>query len=140
MFSNFHSGPGLKSRPGEDVMATPERLRRVLDLFPKMRMVVAHFGGFQMVEDAKKFLLGRELYVDTSYPPGLCFQPRAWVIDLIERHDPKRILFGTDTPFARQKEEVEYILNLPITTDLKEKILWKNGWDLLGLSQTVKSS
>jgi len=115
-------------------MATPERLRRVLDLFPKMRMVVAHFGGFQMIEEAKKYLLGRDLYIDTSYPPGLCYQSIDWVLDLVQRHDPNRILFGTDTPFARQKEDVEYILKLPISLDLKEKILWKNGWGLLGFS------
>ncbi len=137
MFSIFHSGPGLKSRSGEEVMATPKRLRRVLDLFPKMRMVVAHFGGFQMIEDEKKYLLGREVYVDTSYPPGVCFQPQDWVLDLIQSHDPNRILFGTDTPFARQKEEVEYILRLPIPTHLKEKILWENGCNLLGLCQRV---
>ncbi len=134
MFFIFHSGPGLKLRPGEEVMATPERLRRVLDLFPKMRMVVAHFGGFQMIEEAKKYLLGRDLYIDTSYPPGLCYHSIDWVLDLVQRHDPNRILFGTDTPFARQKEDVEYILKLPISLDLKEKILWKNGWDLLGFS------
>jgi hypothetical protein len=54
---------------------------------------------------------------------------------MIQRHDPDRILFGTDTPYARQKEDSEYVLRLPISSDLKEKILWKNGCRLLGLPE-----
>lgn len=135
MFMIFHSGPGLMSRPGDEVLAPPERIARLLHLFPKISMIVAHFGGFRMTEEAKKHLLGKDIYIDTSYPPGLCFQPQDWILDLIQRHDPERILFGTDSPFARQKEDVEYLLNLPISTDLKEKILWKNGKNLLGLSE-----
>ncbi len=133
MFMIFHSGPGLLAKENEEILATPERIARVLNIFPKISMVVAHFGGAQMTEEAKKHLLGRDIYIDTSYPPGLCFQPKEWTIDLIERHDPERILFGTDTPFARQKEDIEYLLSLSISDDLKEKILWKNGRELLGL-------
>jgi len=135
MFFIFHSGPGLMAKPGEEVMATPERIARLLHIFPKISMVVAHFGGFHMTDEARKHLLGKEVYIDTSYPPGLCLQSQDWVIDRIQRHDSDRILFGTDTPFARQKEDVQYLLNLPISMDLKEKILWKNGRKLLGLPE-----
>jgi predicted TIM-barrel fold metal-dependent hydrolase len=135
MFMIFHSGPGLISTPEEEVLAAPERIGRLLRTFPKAPMIIAHFGGFHMTEEAKKHLLGKEVYIDTSYPPGLCFQPKDWVLDLIHRHDPDRILFGTDTPFARQKEDVEYLLSLPLSDDLKEKILWKNGMKLLGMGK-----
>jgi predicted TIM-barrel fold metal-dependent hydrolase len=135
MFFIFHSGPGMRTKPGEEILATPERIKRLLDIFPKMTMVVAHFGGFHMFEEAKKHLLGKNVYMDTSYPPGLCFQPPEWVLEMIHGHNPDRILFGTDTPFARQKEDAEYILRLPISEDLKEKILWKNGRRLLGLPE-----
>ena len=135
MFLIFHSGPGLIMKPGEEVMGTPERMGRLLEIFPTITLVVAHFGGFRMIEEAKKHLLGKQVYLDTSYPPGLCFEPQDWVLDMIRGHDPDRILFGTDTPYARQKEDVDYILRLPISTDLKEKILWKNGSKLLGLGE-----
>jgi predicted TIM-barrel fold metal-dependent hydrolase len=135
MFMIFHSGPGLVSKLEEEVLATPERIARLLRIFPKASLVIAHFGGFHMTEEAKKHLLGKEVYIDTSYPPGLCFQPKDWVLDLIHRHDPERILFGTDTPFARQKEDAEYLLSLPISDDLKEKILWRNGMKLLGIGK-----
>lgn len=131
LFLIFHSGPGLTMKPGEEVMGTPERIGRLLDVFPRMKVVVAHLGGFHMIEEAKKHLLGREVYIDTSYPPGLCFQSRDWVVETIEGHDPDRILFGTDWPYARQKEDAEYILRLPISPELKEKILWENGMELL---------
>jgi hypothetical protein len=54
---------------------------------------------------------------------------------MIQRHNPDRILFGTDTPYASQKRDAEYILQLPISTEIKEKILWKNGCRLLGLPE-----
>jgi hypothetical protein len=135
MFLIFHSGAGLVMKPGEEVMGTPERIARLLDVFPRMTLVVAHFGGFRMLEEARKHLMGKNVYVDTSYPPGLCFESKDRVLDMIQRHDPDRILFGTDTPYASQKNEAEYILQLPISMELKEKILWKNGCRLLGLSE-----
>jgi predicted TIM-barrel fold metal-dependent hydrolase len=135
MFLIFHSGPGLAMKPGEEVMGTPERMARVLDAFPKMTLIVAHFGGFRMLAEARKHLIGKNVYIDTSYPPGLCFEPQKRILDMILSHDPDRILFGTDTPYARQKEDSEYILRLAISSDLKEKILWQNGSKLLGLSE-----
>lgn len=135
LFAIFHSGPGLVSTPGEEVLATPKRFRALLDTFPDMVMVIAHFGGFHMIEESKKHLLGENIYIDTSYPPGLSFQSQDWVLDILHRHDPERILFGTDTPFASQKEDAAFILDLPIPAELKEKILWKNGQRLLGLNE-----
>lgn len=135
LFVIFHSGPGLVMKPGGEVMGTPERIARVLKVFPKMTLVVAHFGGFRMIEEAKKHILGKNVYIDTSYPPGLCFECQDWVLHMIHGHDPDRILFGTDTPYARQKEDAEYILRLPLSTELKEKILSKNGCKLLGLNE-----
>jgi predicted TIM-barrel fold metal-dependent hydrolase len=135
MFLIFHSGPGLAMKPGEEVMGTPERMARVLDAFPRITLIVAHFGGFRMLDEARKHLIGKNVYIDTSYPPGLCFEPQKRILDMILSHDPDRILFGTDTPYARQKEDSEYILRLAISSDLKEKILWQNGSKLLGLSE-----
>jgi len=135
MFLIFHSGPGLAMKPGEEVMGTPERMARLLDVFPKMTLVAAHFGGFRMLEEARKHLIGKNVYIDTSYPPGLCFESKDRVLDMIQRHNPDRILFGTDTPYASQKRDAEYILQLPISTEIKEKILWKNGCRLLGLPE-----
>ena len=66
-----------------------------------------------MIDEARKHLIGKNVYIDTSYPPGLCFESQDWVLDMIQGHDPDRILFGTDTPYASQKEDAEYILRLP---------------------------
>jgi len=108
-------------KPGEEVMGTPERMARLLDVFPKMTLVVAHFGGFRMLEEARKHLIGKNVYIDTSYPPGLCFEAKDRVLDMIQRHDPDRILFGTDTPYASQKRDAEYILQLPSPRSLRRR-------------------
>lgn len=132
MFLIFHSGKGLENDSAE-ILSTPEKIAKLLKVFPKMKIVVAHFGGYKMIEESKKFLLGKDVYFDTSYPPGLCFQDKKWVLHMINNHDPEKIIFGTDAPFARQKEDIEYILKLPISQDLKENILYKNANRLLGL-------
>ena len=133
MFIIFHSGKGLGENHGSEVLSTPERISKLLDIFPNIKTVIAHFGGYKMIEESKKHLLGKDVYFDTSYPPGLCFQDKKWVLDMINHHDPDKIIFGSDSPFARQKEDIEYILNLPISQDLKEKILYRNAKRLLGL-------
>ncbi len=135
MFIIFHSGRGLGEDHGTKVLSTPEKIVKILNIFPKLKIVVAHFGGYKMIEESKEHLLGKDVYFDTSYPPGLCYQQKDWVLHMIQNHDPDKILFGTDSPFARQKEDIEYILNLPISQDLKEKILYKNAQNLLGLER-----
>lgn len=135
MFLIFHSGRGLGEDHGSEVLSTPERIGKLLNIFPNIKMVIAHFGGYKMIEESKRHLLGKNVYLDTSYPPGLCFQDKKWVLDMIYHHDPDKILFGTDSPFSRQKEDIDYIMNLPISQELKERIFYKNAQDLLGLER-----
>ena len=71
----FHSGDELS--PEMVVRATPERLLAVRQKFPGLKMISAHFGGFRQWEGVKKYLLGKDIYFDTSaffgyLPDGTC--------------------------------------------------------------------
>ena len=62
----FHAGLDIKCP--DDIHATPERVIRVLKLFPKTTMVMAHLGGNMLWEEVYEKLAGisENLYFDTA--------------------------------------------------------------------------
>lgn len=109
--------------------SSPRRLARVLDAFPKLKVIAAHLGGWSSWDDARHYVLGRDLYVDTSSCTWAL--PPEEVTALIREHGVKRVLFGTDYPVTSHLEELERFNSLPLTPQEKEKILWENAEKLL---------
>ena len=144
----FHAGDEIKPVPL--IYSTPERLARVLDAMQSeidnynyrvqiesnsqgpVKIVAAHLGGYRMWDQVEEHLLGRDLYFDASYVFG--HLDLACAIQTIRSHGIDRILFGSDFPFARQREDIQAIQQLDITQEEKEKILSENASRLLGLS------
>ncbi len=125
----FHSGDELS--PEMVVRATPEKLLKVRQRFPGLKMIAAHFGGFRYWEDVKKYLLGKDIYFDTSAFLG--YLPDSEARQLILSHPADRILFGTDFPIRDQKIDLDHLEKLGLAENLKEKILCKNAQKLLAL-------
>ncbi|NCC53238.1 MAG: amidohydrolase [Spartobacteria bacterium] len=109
--------------------ADPERVARVVRHHPDLVFVATHFGGWEDWDNVEKFLLGKEIYIETSF--AFFYMPPERVRSLVERHPPDRLLFGTDTPWRDQKEDLAqwYALHLP--DDLLQKILGQNAENLL---------
>lgn len=118
-------------RPGRARRATPDRLRRLLAELPELRVVAAHFGGFHMWAEAKDELLGLPVYLDTS--SSLAFLSPGEACELIRRHGPDRVVFGSDFPLWSPAEELERLRSLPLTRDELQLILEGNARRLLGL-------
>ena len=55
-------------------------------------------------------------------------------VSLVRAFGSHRILFGTDSPWADQAEEIKKITALPLTQEEIENILSRNAARLLGLS------
>jgi hypothetical protein len=128
----FHAGGSSKPKdPPEEILATPERIAKVLNDFPEMTIIAAHFGGNHVLEEMKKHLLGKNLYLDTSYPPDLSVLPKEEVFSLIRSHGADKILFGTDFPWETQERCLQYFRGLPLTEQEKEKIIGENARTLL---------
>ncbi len=113
------------------VHCTPERLARVLDRFPGLTVVAAHFGGFQMWDDVERLLVGRNLYLDTSFT--LSFLDHARFVDMARRHGIGKILFGTDSPWAEQKAEVALLEKTGLTDAELAAVFNDNAERLLGM-------
>jgi len=111
--------------------STPERLANVLDRFPNLTVIAAHLGGYQMWEQAAECLAGRRIYLDTS--SSLAFMTPEAATALIRRHGATKILFGTDYPMWLHQEELERLHRLDLSDEERERILWRNAAELLGL-------
>jgi len=110
--------------------SSPERLARVLDMFPGLTVIAAHFGGYMMWDESMKYLVGRNLYFDTS--SSLWKLDRIKALDIIRKHGADKILFGTDYPMWSHKDELQRFLKLGLTNEENELILGKNASRLLG--------
>jgi predicted TIM-barrel fold metal-dependent hydrolase len=125
----FHCGVELSSK-GE-VRSSPSRILNVLNKFPGLKVICAHMGGYLMWEDALSKLGGKNVYFDTSD------SIREMSADLREKffakHGFDKILYGSDFPLEYPKTETDFIKNLNISEENKEKILGGNIKKLLNL-------
>ena len=113
-----------------DAPGSPDRLARLNDAVPELVMVAAHFGGWRMWDDVDRYLIGRpNVYLDTSFTLGDL--PDERFVDMARRHGLDRIVFGTDSPWRDQGDDVTYLGRLPFTDAERETILWKNAERLL---------
>lgn len=107
----------------------PKKLARVMELFPKLTVIGAHLGGYSQWEEAEEYLIGKNLYIDTSSVFRVLSEKE--VTRLINKHDINKVLFGTDYPLERHDYPLKHILNLELSDDKKEKIFYDNAYNLL---------
>jgi predicted TIM-barrel fold metal-dependent hydrolase len=122
---------GLDISFGEDDHASPARFEVVMERFPKLTIVMAHFGGWKRLDLFIERLCGRDVYIDTSYTLG--FVSPKQVETILEKHGPDRILFGSDSPWGYLAGQIGFVQDMPLSEQDKEKIFWGNAERLLGL-------
>lgn len=109
----------------------PARLRRVLEIFPKLEAIAAHFGGHTMQETACELLKDTSCIFDIS--STMMFLPKSQVERYISVYGAERLAFGTDYPLWDPVTEVERFLSLHITMEEKEQIAYKTAERILKL-------
>jgi len=108
---------------------TPDRLIKLVDAFTGGDFVAAHMGGYLYQDDVERLLVGRDIYLDTSYSLGHMSDEQAK--RMIQNHDYKKILFATDSPWKNQKEEVIKLKSLYLDSEVENAILSGNSIRLL---------
>ena len=109
----------------------PARLRRVLEQFPELEAIAAHFGGHTMQETACELLKDTSCIFDIS--STMMFLPKKDVERYISVYGAERLAFGTDYPLWDPVTEVQRFLSLDITAEEKEQIGHKTAERILGL-------
>lgn len=112
-------------------LSSPKRLATVLDAFPGARIVAAHLGGYMRWDEAEKYLIGRDLWLDSS--SSLHRLPAETARRLIISHGVERVLFASDYPAARPAEAIEQLRSLKLPEDAMERICHLNAEKLLGV-------
>lgn len=128
MFVIIHAGFDVISP--DLIHAPPEKILKVITEFPSLKLISAHMGANKMWDQTEKYLIGKNVYIDTSM---------ACVFDLskkqaermIKSHDPSKILFASDAPWCAADKSLEYLNSLELSDDLKEMILHENAEKLL---------
>jgi predicted TIM-barrel fold metal-dependent hydrolase len=135
MFILFHGG--LDRGLPNPVHANPKRLAAVHKAIPELCMIVAHLGGEDAYEETAAHLLGRNVYLDTSFV--LRKMPAVFRERFFKEHPVERLVFASDSPWGDQGEELRFLLQLPFLTESdKEKICFSNAARLLGLESRKK--
>lgn len=125
----FHAGVDIGLAP--PVHCTPDRLARVLDAVPELTVIAGHMGGYKRWDDVQRYLVGRDLFFDTSFSRADLGDKA--MASLMREHGVDRMLFGTDSPWTDQEAEVEGIRALGFNKDEQCAILGGNAAKLLGL-------
>ena len=109
----------------------PARLRRVLEQFPGLQAIAAHFGGYSVYEEAFQTLRDKDCVFDTS--SSLMFLEPGMAEKYIAGYGAERMAFGTDYPMWDPVEEMKRFDALKITWQQKEQIASKTAKRILGI-------
>ena len=113
--------------------SNPDRLIRILQTFPKLTVIGAHFGGWSIWENATMKLCDFEnLYVDCS--SSFYALDDDTIRKIISQYGTDKIMFGSDYPMWNPKEELDRFLGLGLSSQEEKKILYANACKIYGLT------
>lgn len=145
LISVMHAGLEI-GYPGV-VRCSPEMTARALKQLGPIPIVLAHMGGWKNWDRAAEYLVPTGCYIDTAIslgaivpleeghyaPEELPLLEEEAFCHLVRGFGADRVLFGTDSPWADQRIEIEKLCALPLTPEEKNSILSGNARRLLKL-------
>jgi len=110
----------------------PARIVRLVEAFPELKLVTSHLGAWEDWEEVQKHLVGKPVYMETSFS----FEPphRERSREILLAHPQERLLFGTDSPWRSQAETIEAIRSLGLGAEREACLFFRNAERLLGLA------
>lgn len=125
----FHAGADFAFKP--PFKSDPAQFAAIIRRHPGLKMVLAHFGSWNMWDEVESRLAGLPLYFDLSFSLDFIEPERA--VALIRLHGADRVLFGSDTPWRCQADTLRLFNALPLDEAERSAILGGNAIGLLGL-------
>jgi predicted TIM-barrel fold metal-dependent hydrolase len=111
----------------------PSRLARLLDLFPKLTVVGAHFGGWSVYDLALEYLKDKNCFLDIS--SSIMYLGNKRAEELIRLYGAERMLFASDYPMWDPFEELNRFETLNLTREEKDMILYQNASSIFSQTQ-----
>jgi predicted TIM-barrel fold metal-dependent hydrolase len=111
---------------------TPQMLVELVERFPDLDLIAAHFGGYRLLDEVEERILGLPVCLDTSWPPGLASIDPDRVRGIVERHGADKVIFGSAWPIVDPADDVAAVRALGLSDAETEQILSGNLLRLLG--------
>jgi len=106
--------------------SNPNRMMPILEIYKNLTVIGAHFGGWSIWEEAtEKLSEYKNFYVDCS--SSLYAMTPEKAKELMQAYGTNRVLFGTDYPMWKPKEEIERFMQIELTEKEREDILYNNA-------------
>lgn len=125
----FHAGfdPAFEST----LHSTPKQFANVVKQMQGGVIVAAHLGGLCQTDDVEKYLVGQNIYLDTSI--GFFQYTTEQFERIVKSHGAEKILFASDSPWSNAQKEIFALKQTLLRDSQKEMILGQNAKKLLGL-------
>lgn len=114
----------------EYIHCTPDRVLRVLERYPTLKLVCAHFGGNRLWDEVLRKLCGKNVWFDTALC-GFSIKPEQ-IKALCDNHAPDKILYGSDMPWCPIPMVNSALSAAGLSETTLENIRYKNALKLLG--------
>ena len=134
------------SFPEQDFV-TPERISAALEQTHPDRLILAHMGGWGCWDGVEEMLTKYDVWLDTSFTltpvrsnDGKISKgsnqslKQEQFLRMVRTFGAKRILFGTDSPWADLSESLTLIRECGLTPSELRDILGANAANLIGIS------
>lgn len=107
-------------------LSNPNRMLPILEIYKDLTVIGAHFGGWSVWEEATEKLSRFEnFFVDCS-SSFYAFNLEKCK-ELIMAYGTDRVLFGTDYPIWKPEIELERFMQIDLTEQEREDILFNNA-------------
>ena len=114
--------------------SSPKQFAKVVNAMQGGVIIAAHLGGHDQWDDVEEWLVGTDIYLDTSM--GFEYFPSEQFLRIVKGHGADKILFGSDSPWSNAQLEAERLSALPLSKEEIAAILGENARALLGISGT----
>ena len=122
-------------------------LRNALHQVGNVTLIAAHMGGWKSWEEVREILSETSVYIDTAFSLGsitpteegyytqeeLQLMGGQDFVKTVRLFGCERVFFGSDSPWTDQRQSIEDIRALPLTSREKEAILGGNAARLLNI-------
>ena len=129
------------------VHCSPEMILRAVRQVGPVPLILAHMGGWRNWDQVEALLPETNVYLDTAFslgditplgdgyygPSDLPLLREAQFVRMVRAFGARRVLFGTDSPWTGQREELARLRTLPLTREELDGILGENARRLLSL-------
>lgn len=109
----------------------PQRLLNIHRKYPELKLIAAHMGGYSEWKLAWKYLIGEDVWLDTS--STIKFIGPQEGRRMVEAHGADHVLFASDYPGDTQRQAIQDVMSMQLPGEDNEKIFHLNAEKLLGI-------